>query len=190
MAQYSGTFRRIQCSCSRESVIWAKYFSLSIFSYSLKNSIFYLWKRKVTGCICFRNTQQLDSLTVIGLCVFLMSLVWSFLLCSAAASTTNIVASVGDIVYNENWTQYPPVYRKCVLLMILRSQFPVDFKGFEVVRCSLKTFSKVRFKNFHFWKNTWLSMILLFSFGFSFAKQLSFIFFFSDNCHCKAMRTI
>lgn len=55
------------------------------------------------------------------------------------------MASIGDIVYNGNWIQYPLNHRTFVQLVILRSQTAVYFTGFKLFRCTLETFGNVSY---------------------------------------------
>lgn len=88
--------------------------------------------------------QNIDSYVSIGVFGVAFGLCWSFVLCYSASLSSDVVASVGDIVYDGNWSKYPLVYRKYILLMILRSETAAHFTGFKLVRCNLETFTKVR----------------------------------------------
>lgn len=84
-----------------------------------------------------------DNSTFVAVLVIVDALIWAFLLCCPANLATDTVSSIGNIAYNGNWTLYPPVYRKYVLLIILRSQSTAEFMGYKLIRCNLETFSNV-----------------------------------------------
>lgn len=75
-----------------------------------------------------------------------MNLFFSFLLCYTATASSDVVGTIGTIFYGGNWPEYPLIYRKYLLLMILRSQRPVEFTGLKVVRCNLQTFTDVSYQ--------------------------------------------
>lgn len=77
-----------------------------------------------------------------GSCL-LCSLFWPILLCYFATHTTDRVASIGDMVFNSNWTEYPTKLQKYTILTIARSQKLIFFTGMGLVNCSLEVFAKV-----------------------------------------------
>lgn len=79
----------------------------------------------------------------LALDAFAFTLFWSFLLCYTATISSDVIGNIGDIVYNGNWPKYPLDYRKYVLFMILRSQRPLYFMGFKMIRCTLENFTNV-----------------------------------------------
>lgn len=75
---------------------------------------------------------------------FNYGLSWSYLLCYSATSTTLDVANVGNVVYNSRWYEFPLTVRKSIILILIRSQSPVYFTGFKLIRCTLESFMQVR----------------------------------------------
>lgn len=73
----------------------------------------------------------------------LCSLIWPSCFCYFASVTTEKVSSVGDIAYCSNWYEYPIHLQKYVTLVIVRSQEPMYFTGFNLIRCTVETFGKV-----------------------------------------------
>lgn len=73
----------------------------------------------------------------------LCALIWPFLMCLFGTFATDRIESIGDIAYDSNWYEYPKEIRMHVMLIILRSQEPVYFMGFGVVRATLEVFGKV-----------------------------------------------
>lgn len=81
--------------------------------------------------------------TLLAVFVFIVNLFWNFLLCHTGTASSDVIASISDIIYNGNWLKYPLDYQKHVLLMLLRSQRPVYFMGFKMVRCTWENFTSV-----------------------------------------------
>lgn len=73
----------------------------------------------------------------------LTGLIWTFLYCYYATQTVDLLTNTANTIYNSNWYTYPIYIRKYFLLILARSQIPVYFTGFKIVRCSLETFKKV-----------------------------------------------
>lgn len=69
--------------------------------------------------------------------------IWPSCFCYFASQTTERVSSVGDVAYCSNWYEYPTHLQKYVTLVIVRSQQPMYFTGFNLIRCSIETFGKV-----------------------------------------------
>lgn len=102
-------------------------------------------KTKITYKCDFylQSVRRMEISALESLLAMAANIFWSFLLCYMATASSDTVASIGDIVYNGNWPEYPPIYRKYVLLMILRSQQPTRFTGLKMVYCTLENFTKV-----------------------------------------------
>lgn len=117
---------------------------------------------------CFQSTFDLTPFLLNIICM-ICSLAWSYLLCKFATLATEYIASLGDFAYNSNWYDYPPQLQKYMVLVIARSQEPIYFSGFSLVRCTLEVFGKV-----------WIKIVLFF------LKNDEFCFFFcrfSGNFH-------
>lgn len=85
----------------------------------------------------------MDFNAFLALTVTFLGLFWSFVFCYMATFSSNQVASISDIAYHVNWTEYPQIYRKYVLLIIFRSQSPGCFTGLKMFQCTLGTFVSV-----------------------------------------------
>lgn len=77
----------------------------------------------------------------------LCALFWPALICYFGTFATDRIDSVGDIAYDTNWYNFPTESRKHVMLIIVRSQEPVYFMGYGVVRATLEVFGKVIIEN-------------------------------------------
>lgn len=83
--------------------------------------------------------------------IIVYALIKPFVLCYFATYASHSSLSIGEIVYNEiKWYQLPLSLRKRFCLIILRSQKPVHFTGFKIIRCTLETFSAVSEENLLF----------------------------------------
>lgn len=101
----------------------------------------------------------------------LFALFWSFVFCYFATRTTNRISSIGKAVYNSNWYNYPPEVQKCMILILLRSQRPSHFTGFNLFRCNLKIFRKVSsFVLATFTTKVFFSQKSIFNFTYSITK--------------------
>lgn len=90
------------------------------------------------------------------------SLVWPFYLCHFATFATKRIMDLSQTVYNSNWLDWAPEFRKYSILIMARSQQPVYFNGLGLIYCSLGVFGKVRqFRHFDHSKN---AEIVFFSF--------------------------
>lgn len=106
----------------------------------------------------------------------LCALFWPALICSFGTFATDRIESVGDIAYDSNWYAYPTEVRKHVMLIIGRSQEPVYFMGYGVVRATLEVFGKVDscIPDFsHIFTSSYVCLI--FSFLFSSSDHLAHI---------------
>lgn len=72
---------------------------------------------------------------------------WPYLCCRYASFTVDRISSLGDVVYNSNWYEYPIELRKNFVLIISRSQTPIEFTGLGLIYCTLNSFGKVSFRN-------------------------------------------
>lgn len=74
---------------------------------------------------------------------FTSALIWPTFFCFYANDTTDNIASIADVVYGSNWYEWPNELSKYTQLIISRSQVPVYFVGFGLVRCTLEVFASV-----------------------------------------------
>lgn len=72
----------------------------------------------------------------------LNGLVWPFILCQSATSTTFEVVNTGNIVYNSKWNECTFGAQKNAILMMIRPR-NTFFIGFKMIRCTLEDFLKV-----------------------------------------------
>lgn len=84
-------------------------------------------------------------LVTFGFRVFcvLCGLSWAAFFCHFADSVTARIASIGHILYNLNWLDYPLDIQKSIICIILRSQEPAYFTGLGMLRCTLQVFGDV-----------------------------------------------
>lgn len=60
-----------------------------------------------------------------------------------ATVATTAIKGIRDVAYSFDWCQYPLDLRKYFILIMSRSQKPLYFTGFGMVRCTLQTYIKV-----------------------------------------------
>lgn len=70
------------------------------------------------------------------------SYIWPVLFCFFADQTTNRMSAIANDVYDLNWYEFPPKWRRYLILITAYSQRPVYFDGFDLVQCTLVTFTK------------------------------------------------
>lgn len=113
---------------------------------------------------CFRvhiyhefHFQSLDKAGIdLAYCIFafLAGLSWTLVLCYHATFVTESTNDIGHHVYSSNWCLYPIFLRKYLILMIAKSQQPMLFSGFQIVGCTLLTFTTVKLnEHIRFWVN-------------------------------------
>lgn len=71
------------------------------------------------------------------------SLFWPALFCYFATITTDRISSIGNIAYHSDWYEFPSKLRHSIQLIILRSQTPTHFSGWNLFRCNFKFIRKV-----------------------------------------------
>lgn len=71
------------------------------------------------------------------------TLFWPFLLCHFATVATERINDIGYTAYDCNWFDLPMDFRKCMILIILRSEETIQFTGLNLCSCTLETFGKV-----------------------------------------------
>lgn len=76
------------------------------------------------------------------ICV-ICALIWCSLFCYFANMASDRLSSIGWAAYTADWHNYPVAWQKFIVLMILRSQKPVHFKGLNLINCTLEVFGKV-----------------------------------------------
>lgn len=72
---------------------------------------------------------------------------WPYLCCRYASFTVDRISSLGEDVYDLNWYEYPIELRKYFVMIIARSQTPIEFTGLGLIYCNLNRFGKVSFRN-------------------------------------------
>lgn len=71
------------------------------------------------------------------------SLFWPFIYCYFATFATVRISSINMAVYDSIWYRYSLSLRKYTILIIARSQQPVYFTGFNLIRATLESFAIV-----------------------------------------------
>lgn len=97
--------------------------------------------------ICFFSFKSIfrfetDAMAFDIVCVG-FSLFWPFLYCYFATFASVRISSINMAVYSSTWYSYSLNLRKFTILIIARSQQPVYFTGFNLIRATLKSFSIV-----------------------------------------------
>lgn len=72
---------------------------------------------------------------------------WPYLCCRYATFTVDRISSLGDVVYDLNWYEYPIELRKYFVLIIARSHTPIEFTGLGLIYCTLYSFGRVSLRN-------------------------------------------
>lgn len=95
-------------------------------------------------CFCFQSATDLSVTFILydPLCIS-SSLMWPYFFCHVATVVTEQITSIGDIVYESNWFDYPAELRKYNIYIIIRSQEPILFTGLKIIKCSKEVFLKV-----------------------------------------------
>lgn len=68
---------------------------------------------------------------------------WTFLFCNYATIATENVDEIGFRTYASDWFNYPLYVQKYIILIIARSQEPIQFTGFNLIYCNREMFGKV-----------------------------------------------
>lgn len=89
------------------------------------------------------------SVLLFNLSCIISALFWPAFYSYYASHTTDRIASIGNLVYESNWPEYPPELRKYAVLTIFRSQQPTNFTGLGVIHCTLEAFLKVSISSSH-----------------------------------------
>ncbi|XP_055305885.1 odorant receptor 22c-like [Sitodiplosis mosellana] len=76
------------------------------------------------------------------LCI-VSSVMWPYFFAHFATKITERVSSIGDVVYDSNWYDYPIEFRRYIVLIIARSHQEVNFTGFNLISCTLAGFGKI-----------------------------------------------
>lgn len=95
-------------------------------------------------CYGFQSASDLSATFILydTLCIS-SSLMWPYFFCHVATVVTEQITSIGDIVYESNWFDYPAELRKYNIYIIIRSQKPIHFTGLKMIKCSKEIFGKV-----------------------------------------------
>lgn len=78
------------------------------------------------------------------ICVFVGTL-WSSLFSIYSTRVIDQIEEIGETAYNINWVNLPPSLQKYSILIIARSQEPINFAGLGMIYCNLETFGRVSF---------------------------------------------
>lgn len=108
------------------------------------NSLFTYIKSLISFLIIFNQSSDMTSIVYSIFCVF-CALAWPFQFCFFANIVTDRIQCIGDTVYELDWYNYPPKMQRLFVVMIARSQRPVQFHGCNIVSCTLEMFWKVCF---------------------------------------------
>lgn len=72
-----------------------------------------------------------------------LSLSWMFPYCYFGSKMTTTFAGIGESVSAAEWYNYPDDVQKCLTLIIMRSQKPMVFNGWNMFGCNLETYAAV-----------------------------------------------
>lgn len=70
-------------------------------------------------------------------------LFWPFLFCRFATMATERICEVADFTYDSDWFNLPVNLQKRIVLIISRSQEPIQFTGLNIFRCTLEVYGNV-----------------------------------------------
>lgn len=71
------------------------------------------------------------------------AVVWPLIYCYFATFATSQIMSIDMAIYDSLWYNYSLDLRKYTILILARSQQPVFFTGFNLIRCNLESFALV-----------------------------------------------
>lgn len=92
----------------------------------------------------FNFQSEFDAvLFVIDIVVVICALTWCLLFCYFGDMASNRLSSIGYSAFSADWYNYPVKWQKFLVLMIKRSQRPANFKGLQLITCTLEVFGKV-----------------------------------------------
>lgn len=112
------------------------------------------WRQFVWICVHNIHDFHFQSLNKAGIDLaysifcFLVGVSWTLLLCYHATYASESTTDTGHHVYRSNWYLYPIFLRKYLLLLIAKTQQPMLFSGFQIVGCTLLTFTTVKLNLF------------------------------------------
>lgn len=122
------------------------FFAMAMYQMEMVRNSFFAIVRLLRFMFFFSFVQTLENIDIAFfysvLCMF-VGLAWTFLLCFFATSAAESLTSIGNIAFNSNWYRYPSRIQRHSVLLIARSQKPIYFSGFKMVRCTLESFAKV-----------------------------------------------
>lgn len=71
------------------------------------------------------------------------ALAWPFQYCYFANLVTDRIELIGEAMYESDWYGYPREFRRAIIMVIMRSQEPINFVGLDIIFCSLEAFGNV-----------------------------------------------
>lgn len=119
----------------------------------------------------------------------ILILIWPYIFCYFADSTTECISNMQRSVYNLNWYNFPPQLQKHFILIMAQSQRPLCFTGFGFVRCKLISFGIVTIKNelclFNLLCFVWYLIVFRISLSYFSASQIISLLLSSFRCDIK-----
>lgn len=67
----------------------------------------------------------------------------TFIYCYCATEITNKLDLIGGAAYQSKWYKYPNELQKFIMLIIAKSQQPMDFTALDMFYVNVETFGKV-----------------------------------------------
>lgn len=71
------------------------------------------------------------------------SSIWIFLYSYFANQTSVRIATMSNTAYYSKWFECPLMLQKYIILIIARSQEPMQFTGYGIIDCTLESLGKV-----------------------------------------------
>lgn len=93
----------------------------------------------------FQNFTMARFAGDLNLLVFSMSEV--VLYCHFGDELALAANGISNVIYTNQWFDYPPSFRRYLVLAIRRSQHPAEIVGLKMIPCSMKSFKSVRIRS-------------------------------------------
>lgn len=74
---------------------------------------------------------------------FAIVIIWPYFYCNSASLTIDRISDIQNTIYDLPWYDMPLETRKYLILIMGKSQNPIYFMGYGLIRCTLENFGKV-----------------------------------------------
>lgn len=116
----------------------------SIYDLVLVRTELFVKRKMILFNFYFQKLDQGDSHLIIDFILLIYVLGFLFIFCYFSTHTSEQITLISEIVYNDiSWYRLPENLSRKTYLIILRSQRPVNFKGLNVLNCTLEAFANV-----------------------------------------------